>query len=282
MSKSIALLICDTPMPSVVEEHGDYHVLFTNLLHAAGKQLGIDEIADKCKLDPYDVVTKMEYPTDEQLEAYDGILITGSKANACDDIEWINKLVEYTTRVATAKPNMKIVGICFGHQIVARALGGRCVRNDKWEVGPTPVTLSPLGKEVFGVDLLVILRICTLVGNIDPDPQYIQEMHRDHVPEVPDNFHLLGSTDISMNQGMVRFHSAAAPTSPVSLSDIHIFTVQGHPEFDEPVVTKLTNFRTAQGIIDSVTAADAARRAKWQNDGVGIVGKVILGVYGVE
>ncbi|KAJ6466935.1 class I glutamine amidotransferase-like protein [Mycena sanguinolenta] len=265
MSKSVALLICDTPMPSVVEEHGDYHVLFTNLLHAAGKQLGIDEIADKCKLDPYDVVTKMEYPTDEQLAVYDGILITGSKANAYEDIEWINKLVEYTARVATEKPNLRIVGICFGHQIVARTLGGRCVRNDKWEVGPTPVTLSPLGKEVFGVDLL-----------------YIQEMHRDHVPEVPPNFHLLGSTDVSMNQGMVRFHSAAAPPSPVSLSDIHIFTVQGHPEFEEPVVTKLTAMRTAQGIIDSVTAADAARRANWQNDGVGIIGKVILGVYGVE
>ncbi|KAK7050442.1 glutamine amidotransferase type-1 domain-containing protein [Favolaschia claudopus] len=265
MSKSIALLACDTLMPSVVEEHGDYDVLFPTLLHSAGKQLGIDDIASKCKLDYYDVVKKMEYPTDEQLDAYDGILITGSKASAYEDIEWINKLVEFTAHVVTEKPKLKIVGICFGHQIVARALGGRCVKNGgKWEVGPTAVALTILGKEVFGVDTL-----------------YIEEMHQDHVPEVPPTFHLLGSTVVSMNQGMVRFDSSREPQSPVALSDIHIFTVQGHPEFNEPILTKLVAARKAQGIIDAATAADATERAYWQNDGVGVVGKAILGVYGV-
>lgn len=78
MPKSIALLICDTPLPEVVAAHGDYHVMFTALLHAAGGELGIADIADQCTLDPYDVVTKMEYPTEEQLNTYDGILITGS------------------------------------------------------------------------------------------------------------------------------------------------------------------------------------------------------------
>ncbi|KAF7369045.1 Glutamine amidotransferase type-1 domain-containing protein [Mycena venus] len=207
----------------------------------------------------------MEYPTDEQLDAYEGILLTGSKANAYEDIEWINRLVEFTARVATTKPKLKIIGICFGHQIVARALGGRCVPNDKWEVGPTPLALTALGKEVFGVESL-----------------YIEEMHRDHVPEVPPTFHLLGSTEVSVNQGMVRFHSAATvPPSPVSLSDIHVFTVQGHPEFNEPIVSKLVDARTASGIIDPVTSVDAVRRAHWQNDGVGVVGKIILGIYGV-
>ncbi|KAK7052321.1 glutamine amidotransferase type-1 domain-containing protein [Favolaschia claudopus] len=277
MSKSIALLACDTLMPSVVEEHGDYDVLFPILLHSAGKQLGIDDIASKCKLDYYDVVKKMEYPTDEQLDTYDGILITGSKASAYEDIEWINKLVEFTARVATTKPKLKIVGICFGHQIVARALGGRCVKNGgKWEVGPTAVALTALGKEVFGVDTLSVLTASTL-----ETPQYIEEMHQDHVPEVPPTFHLLGSTVVSVNQGMVRFDSPRESQSPVALSNIHIFTVQGHPEFNEPIVTKLVAARKAQGIIDAATAADATERAYWQNDGVGVVGKAILGVYGV-
>jgi GMP synthase-like glutamine amidotransferase len=107
-------------------------------------------------------------------------------------------------------------------------------------------------------------------------------MHRDHVPEVPPTFHLLGSTDVTMNQGMVRFNNSAdAPLSPVSLSDINILTVQGHPEFSEPIVTKLVAARTESGLIDPVTSADAVRRANWQNDGVGVVGKAILGVYGV-
>jgi GMP synthase-like glutamine amidotransferase len=175
-------------------------------------------------------------------------------------------------------------GICFGHQIVARALGGRCVPNgDKWEVGPTPISLTTLGKEVFGVDSLVRLPlllqlVLTLMGHT----QYIEEMHRDHVPELPLTFHLLGSTDVSINQGMVRFNSTTIPpSSPVSLSDIHILTVQGHPEFNEPIVSILVDTRSKGGLIDDATAADARRRANWQNDGVGVVAKAILKVFGV-
>lgn len=263
--KSIALLVCDTPLASVSAEHGDYHVIFTQLLHASGKELGIADIADKCCLDPFDVVHKMEYPTDHQLDAYDGLLITGSKASAYEDVEWINRLVAFVARVAITKPHVKIVGICFGHQIVARALGGRCVRNDgKWEVGPTQVTLTGLGKEVFGVESL-----------------YIQEMHQDHVPEVPPTFHLLGSTDVAPNQGMVRFRSASPHASPTRLSDVHIVTVQGHPEFNEPIVSKIVAARAQAGILSAATVADATRRAGGQNDGIGVIGKAILRIYGV-
>ncbi|KAJ7100609.1 class I glutamine amidotransferase-like protein [Mycena belliarum] len=265
MSKIIALLICDTPMSSVVAEHGDYNAMFTQLVHAAGKQLGIADIATKCRLEPFDVEHKMEYPTDTQLDSYAGILITGSKASAYEDIEWINKLVAFTARVVTDRPALKITGICFGHQIVARALGGRCVKNDgRWEVGPTPLSLTGLGKEVFGVDSL-----------------YIQEMHQDHVPEVPPTFHLLGSTEVSMNQGMVRFSSGGAAPSPLSLFDIHVFTVQGHPEFHRGIVAQIVAARAASRAIDAATAADATRRADWPNDGVGVIGKAILGVYGI-
>ncbi|KAJ7864993.1 class I glutamine amidotransferase-like protein [Mycena olivaceomarginata] len=261
-SKSIALLVCDTPMDSIKDEHGDYSVMFTGLLRTAAAQLGL--APDAVALDAYDVVGAMAYPTEEQLDRYDGVLITGSKFSAYDDVEWINTLVAFTARVAKTRPQLKIIGICFGHQIVARALGGRCVPNSgRWEVGPTPVPLTPLGKELFGVDEL-----------------YIQEMHQDHVPEVPPSFHLLGSTAVSMNQGMVRFHedgdgASVVPPSPIPLSSIHIFTVQGHPEFTEPIVRKLTKARAAQGIIPAATAEDADRRA-------GVAERrVMLGVYGV-
>ncbi|KAJ6567699.1 class I glutamine amidotransferase-like protein [Mycena vulgaris] len=263
MSKSIVLLVCDTPIPSVVSDHGDYHVLFTDLLAAAAAQLGISDIAAKCTLDPYDVVHTKAYPSDTQLDACGGILITGSKFSAYEDVDWINKLVDFVARVAATRPALKIVGICFGHQIVARALGGRCV-NSMWEVGPTPIALTPLGQEIFGVESM-----------------YIEEMHRDHVPEIPPTFHLLGSTPIAMNQAMVRFVNGAAPSSPVSLADIHILTVQGHPEFNEPIVSKIVAARTASGVITAEIAADAGQRAHWQNDGVGVVAKVILGMYGL-
>ncbi|KAJ7472275.1 class I glutamine amidotransferase-like protein [Mycena galericulata] len=302
--KSIALLVCDTPSPPIRAAHGDYPAMFTALLRDAQRgaaprsKEGVVELDPEeedsekergWRLDAYDVVHAMAYPTAAQLAGYDGVIITGSKASAYEDVEWVDRLVGWVASVAV-DPGVKIVGICFGHQIVARALGGRCVPNGTtWEVGPTRVALTPLGREVFGVEGAEL---------------YIEEMHRDHVPEVPPSFHLLGSTDVTMNQGMVRFvpgfdapaalisgsdsDSASPSPSPESpthipLSAIQILTVQGHPEFSDPIVSALTDARTQAGIIDGVTAADAVQRlgAGWRNDGVRVVGRAILGVLGV-
>jgi GMP synthase-like glutamine amidotransferase len=49
-----------------------------------------------------------------------------------------------------------ITGICFGHQVVARALGGECAPNGgQWEVAITQVGLTDLGQRIFGVPSLV-------------------------------------------------------------------------------------------------------------------------------
>jgi GMP synthase-like glutamine amidotransferase len=58
--------------------------------------------------------------------------------------------------VATNHPQVRIIGICFGHQIIASALGGECVPNDgHWEIGVTEVLLTPTGKEIFGSENIV-------------------------------------------------------------------------------------------------------------------------------
>jgi GMP synthase-like glutamine amidotransferase len=161
-------------------------------------------------------------------------------------------------------------------------MGGSCVPNGgKWEIGPTLITLTDVGKQVFGVEAFVRIPILALLASSHP-LQNIQEMHRDHVPQILPGFHLLGSTDVSYNQGMVRFHSPAISPTNISLSDVHIFTVQGHPEFTQPIITKIIEARTMQGVIDEATAADAVRRAGLQNDGVAVVGKAIWGVLGVS
>ncbi|KAJ8514362.1 hypothetical protein ONZ45_g8079 [Pleurotus djamor] len=261
MAKAIALLICDTPIPAVVAEHGDYHPIFATLLKSS---LTLPSNNDfYYTLDPY-YVTKQEYPDDDK--PYDAFLITGSAASAYEDIEWINKLVAYVASLPSKRPNAKIFGICFGHQIVARAFGGECVPNGgKWEVGITPVDLTPVGKEIFGVDTL-----------------NIQQMHRDHVPYVPPGFELLGSTPVAHNQGMVRFSTTKDASTPAPITDVQMITLQGHPEFTKSIVSLVVQARAASGVISAELAEDVQRRADWRNDGVSIIGQALWKILGVE
>ncbi|KAF9481783.1 class I glutamine amidotransferase-like protein, partial [Pholiota conissans] len=237
-------------------------------------------------LDPFFVQRDQlvdNYPDPEQ---YDALVLTGSAANAYDDIPWINALVAYIKRVAEQYPRVRIVGICFGHQIVARALGGACVPNaGRWEIGPTRIELTDLGKKIFGAD---------------KDDMTIQQMHRDHVPSLPPSFHLLGSTALSPVQGMVRFlppntttSSTSSPppsttgstttptpnTDPSSLlRSIQILTVQGHPEFTEPVVSAIVSQRAAAGAIDAATEGGYVQRRWEKDDGRGRIARAVWGV----
>ena len=73
-----ALLICDTPIPPVLERYGDYHAIFTAFMRASipdDKKESVD-----FEMDGYDVVKAMQYPAEEKLDNgyYDAALITGS------------------------------------------------------------------------------------------------------------------------------------------------------------------------------------------------------------
>ncbi|KAI0946488.1 hypothetical protein AcW1_009938 [Taiwanofungus camphoratus] len=253
----IALFLCDTPIPAVRATDGDYTAIFGVLLR---NSLPSDSTVDYI-MDPYDVRDKQEYP--QNVDSYRGIILTGSAASAYENLEWINRLVAYVKSIAEGKPHIKLIGICFGHQIIARALGGECVPNDgKWEVGVTEVALTDIGKQLLGVPTL-----------------NIQQMHRDHVPATPVSFHLLGSTPISLNQGMVRFYEDGGAPRP---DNVHILTVQGHPEFTQRISDKIIDARASVGVMSTAVVEDARRRAAWRNDGVSVVGKVIWRVLGVE
>ena len=77
----LALLLCDTPMPAVQREYGDYAQIFKHLLRNAlpASKSGSDgDAPPPFILDAFDVVHKMEYPKEEELETYDAVLLTGS------------------------------------------------------------------------------------------------------------------------------------------------------------------------------------------------------------
>jgi hypothetical protein len=75
--------------------------------------------------------------------------------------------------VATGYPQVRLIGICFGHQIIASALGGECVPNDgTWEIGVTDVILSPTGKGIFGGDKIVSQELILSVPRLMVIRQY--------------------------------------------------------------------------------------------------------------
>ncbi|KAG1733884.1 class I glutamine amidotransferase-like protein [Suillus paluster] len=271
--RRIALLVCDVPADAIRERHGDYTRIFGTLLEVSLKPINETRSADSqatFKLEPFDVRAQV-YPKD--VDEYDAILITGSVSTAHEyeqpGREWIKKLIEYVRVVATEKPWIKIFGICFGHQIVALAMGGTCVRNMRFEVSATKLQLTELGKRVYGVESGIL---------------NIHLMNRDHVPNEPPSFHILSSSNQSPNHGMVLFSdsefSEDAPPSNFSLTDIHILTSQGHPEFTESIMHLLLRIR--RELLGPELVRDGESRAGNQNDGVAVIGKAIWGVMGVE
>uniref|UniRef100_A0A0G4HYR3 Glutamine amidotransferase domain-containing protein n=1 Tax=Chromera velia CCMP2878 TaxID=1169474 RepID=A0A0G4HYR3_9ALVE len=68
-------------------------------------------------------------PSLEEILGFDGVVIPGSLSSAYDGDEWISNLSELIRRMVRSR--VRMVGVCFGHQIIARALGGSVVANPK-------------------------------------------------------------------------------------------------------------------------------------------------------
>jgi hypothetical protein len=85
--------------------------------------------------------------------------MSGIEFNAFEDDDWIVQLVDFV-RDWHGKTQKPMFGACFGHQIIARAMGSRVGRSDKgWEVSVCEIELSKAGEELFGKNNLVCLSI---------------------------------------------------------------------------------------------------------------------------
>ena len=118
----LALLVCDIPIPAVVQDHGEYPMIFKRFLRAS-----LPDGLSAFTLDSYDIRYAMEYPKEDVLDTYDGIIISGSgefivlssrrddliclvAASAYEDFEWIKRLVAWVATLATQRPLIKIIG----------------------------------------------------------------------------------------------------------------------------------------------------------------------------
>ena len=112
----IAVLETGRPPAMLVEQFGDYPMMFERML------------GDEFKIERFDVEA-LELPDPAAHGAY---LITGSPAGVYEPLAWIEPLQEFIR----AADGSKMVGICFGHQVMAQALGGHVEKSDKgWGAG---------------------------------------------------------------------------------------------------------------------------------------------------
>ncbi|KAJ9110323.1 hypothetical protein QFC19_001726 [Naganishia cerealis] len=306
----VALLVNDTPVPSVVESHGDYLQIYTAHLKdslASYPDHALRETIGDLVVDGYDVV-RGEYPPENRLIrgekrgdggedsdrwVYDCVMMTGSASSAYQPLPWITKLVGFIRDLVTdeRKSEIKIIGICFGMQILALALGSNVVPNPAgWELGVYDVQLTECGKEWLGRIVseggsseTVLLEEGKAIEAVDSQEVIrkeqnllsIQQVHRDHVTSLPQDTHLVGSTPKCPIQGFIRYY----PTS--SQDNLHrpirILALQGHPEFIPDIVNKIIDVRSASGVLDVPTTEEARRRAgKEMVGGRGVLRRKVL------
>lgn len=150
----LAILEADTPLPGIRAKYRSYGGVFTHLFERAVASLEPPQpLSSQLTISAHDVVNDLSsYPDPETIDA---VLITGAKHSAFDNDEWILRLVQYTKRLLEGG-KVRVIGVCFGHQIVGRALGAQVGRNTRgWELSVIPMELTDEGKRIFGSESLV-------------------------------------------------------------------------------------------------------------------------------
>jgi GMP synthase-like glutamine amidotransferase len=143
-------------------------------------------------------VAQNQFPT--TTDECDAWVITGSPASAYDNEIWVTNLIQFTKDLHSKKS--RILGICFGHQLIAKALGGKVENSKKgWGIGVRSFDIIQKTSWMHGED-----QNCAVLFS-----------HQDQVTELPPGGINLGSEPF-------------CPIQMYSIED-HVFSLQGHPEF---------------------------------------------------
>ncbi len=188
--------------------------MFASLFHRVNESLVFETVA---------LLDGAELPDAATCEA---VLITGSPFGVYDDPPWIEPLRGFIRAAADAMVPM--VGICFGHQIIADALGGDVRKSEKgWGVGRHTYEITQKPEWMGDAEATFALAVS----------------HKDQVITPPPNVRTLA-------------HSAHTDHALLVYEDAPILTMQGHPEFGDAYSIALYNARRGSGLGDEL--ADAA------------------------
>jgi GMP synthase (glutamine-hydrolysing) len=181
-------------LPALRERRGDYEDWI-----AAGMGLERDAV---------DVVAVAEGESPPDPQAPSGVVVTGSSAFVSERAAWSERTGAWLLEVIRA--GTPLLAICYGHQLLAQALGGRVGRNPRGrEIGTAALRLRPAA---FEDPLLGVLE----------SPVDVQETHVETVLALPPGVEPLAETDADPNQAF-RVGGCA-------------WGVQFHPEFDADVI----------------------------------------------
>ena len=173
----------------IQRELGDYDAMFGRLLANQGFTFETFNVVD------------MVFP--DTVNKCDCWLITGSKHGAYEDHAFIPPLEQFIRDAYAA--DVPMVGVCFGHQIIAQALGGKVEKfKDGWAVGRQEYD--------FGGDKVSL-----------------NAWHQDQVVALPADACVIGSNHFCENAAIVYGQKA--------------FTVQPHPEFGDPMIKGLVTLK---------------------------------------
>ena len=211
---------------NLVINYPSYDQMFTLLLKNKIKDWNVDTFN----------IYENVFPQD--LAYYNGFIITGSAYGVYENHLWIKNLFNIIIKIV--KIRAPLLGICFGHQAIAQALGGHVIKSSKgWGIGIKEIKTTKRKSFLGDFNTLNLIFF-----------------HQDQVVKLPKEAELLASNE---------FCNIAS----FSVGD-SVLTLQAHPEFNQNFSIKLLNARKAN--IESGTYLQAMNEFK----GLGHDGELIV------